>query len=319
MRRLANKSVCTLLIALAGCTSGAGVTSEPAPSSTQVRPPASADPTTAVPSASTVASTARKHTNLPIDPPMVHSPAGAFHQGSAGATGDDLGWQHTEVVPAFDLDVTEVTVEAYQACLDAGVCSYSPRSEKCNLERPRQEYKHDPVNCVTFAEAARYCEWRRAILPTDGMWEYAAGGRWGWYSPWEAKPSMRTVPSGTIGDVYLATGGTCRERVHYTETHLPSRRQYGDETTCPAGTFPRGDTPSGLKDLAGNIAEWTTTTYCRLHKKECEPNNRTVKGGSYSWGSAQIQHRYSFAETEWRPTLGFRCARVTTPTTKKGK
>jgi formylglycine-generating enzyme len=317
MRRRANKSV--IVLALVSCTSGPSVTSEPTPSSTQARLPPSGDPSATAASASASAGAAPKPPPVPVDPPMVHFPAGAFHQGSAGATGDEFGWQHTETVPAFNLDVTEVTVEAYQACIDAGECTYSPRSDKCNLERPREEYKHDPVNCVTFAEAAKYCEWRGAVLPTDGMWEYAAGGRQGWFLPWTAKPGTRYVAPGTTGDLHGSADGICRDRVSLSEARLPSRKRYGTETTCPIGSFPRGDTPDGLKDLAGNVAEWTITPHCKLHQRECEPDKRTVKGSSYSWGSQMIAYRYSFAETEWQPTIGFRCARITNPATEKGK
>lgn len=249
---------------------------------------------------------------------MVDLPAGSFHQGSAGATGDEFGWQHTETVPAFALDVTEVTVEAYQACLDAGVCSYAPRSDKCNLERPWDEYRRDPVNCVTYAEAVKYCEWRGAALPTDGMWEYAAGGKRDWSLTWTAKPSMRYVPPGTTGDLHGASEGRCRDRVSHSDAGLPNRKRYGRETTCPVESFPKGDTPEGVKDLTGNVAEWTSTPYCKLHKQECEPDKRTVKGMSYSWGSPQIHFRYPHAETEWQPTIGFRCARVKGAPGKKG-
>jgi formylglycine-generating enzyme len=317
MRRRASKSV--IVLALVGCTSGPSVTSEPAPSSTQARLPPSAAPSATAASASASAGAAPKPVPVPVDPPMVHFPAGAFHQGSAGATGDEFGWQHTEIVPAFDFDVTEVTVEAYHACLDAGVCSYNPRSDKCNLERPREEYKRDPVNCVTFAEAAKYCEWRGAILPSDGMWEYAAGGRWGWYSPWAAKPGKVQFKPGNTGDMHMGGGGICRENVPDAEATFPGRRQYGDESTCPVGSFPRGDTPNGVKDLEGNVAEWTSTVYCKLHKQECEPGKVTVKGQSYYNVTSGIQHRVSAPETEWRPTLGFRCARITNPAAKKGQ
>ena len=100
---------------------------------------------------------------------------------------------------------------------------------------------------------------------------------------------------------------------------LPGRRQYRDETTCPVASFPRGDSREGVKDLLGNVSEWTTTSYCKLYKEQCEPDRRTVKGHSYSTRASGVTHRFSVAETEWRPTIGFRCARVATPPGKKGR
>lgn len=309
MRPGAAKWTVALLLVVAGCTSGQAVPQESG-TSTQVAPMLSVSAPSTTVSASASVSAAVKPPPVPVDPPMVSFPAGFFHQGSAGATGDDFGWQHDESVPAFEMDVTEVTVEAYQACLDAGVCTYGPRSEDCNLERPREEYRQDPVNCVTFAEAEKYCGWRGAELPSDGMWEYAAGGRRGWYSPWAAKPGFRNVPYGTTGDIYAAVHGTCRERVPWAEGKLPNRKKYDIDSTCPVGTFPRGNSPEGLKDMEGNVSEWTSTIYCKLHKKECEPEKRTVKGQAYNNSTSGIQHRIGVPATEWRPAIGFRCARL---------
>lgn len=312
MRLVAVESSVALLMLMTGCTSGPTVTQEPG-TTTLAEPAMSASTAVSTGSATPSASAAPKPPPSPVDPPMVSFPAGFFRQGSAGATGDEFGWQHDESVPAFELDVTEVTVEAYQACLDAGACSYAARGDKCNLERPREEFRSDPVNCVTFAEAEKYCNWRGAVLPTDGMWEYAAGGKRGWYSPWAAKPGFRIVPKGMTGDVFIASDGTCRENVPWQEDQLPSRKQYGKDTTCPVGTFPRGNSPEGLKDMEGNVSEWTSTIYCKLHKKECDPERRTVKGQAYNNSTSGIQHRLGIPATEWRPATGFRCARLKTP------
>src|SRR5690348_15591390 len=99
-RRFADESLVACALVLAVCTSGPGATAEPAPSNTQVGLPPTGNPTTAVASASASVSATPRPPPVPVDPPMVTFPAGAFHQGSAGATGDEFGWQHTEVVPA---------------------------------------------------------------------------------------------------------------------------------------------------------------------------------------------------------------------------
>jgi formylglycine-generating enzyme required for sulfatase activity len=240
-------------------------------------------------------------------------------QGAAGGTNDDFAWPHLESVPAFELDVTEVTVEAYQACLDAGACTYEKRGTDCNLERERGEYMRDPVNCVTWAEAVRYCDWREAELPTDGMWEYAAGGRHDRSLPWAPKGQEIVDRSKSLfRPLFFARWGACREGDSVEELYLPQRARYKDNTTCPVGSFPHGNSIEGVQDLAGNVAEWTQTPYCRHHKKLCQDGFRTVKGGGFDGlGGDRRQIRMSMDEKTWRPSLGFRCARVVHPP-KKG-
>jgi hypothetical protein len=46
------------------------------------------------------------------------------------------------------------------------------RTARCNAGLPgRESY---PVNCLTFQQARRYCEWRGGRLPTRAEWELAA-------------------------------------------------------------------------------------------------------------------------------------------------
>jgi formylglycine-generating enzyme required for sulfatase activity len=323
--RIDGSLLVSLLTALAGCKPAPNATAETTASAigaASAVPPVGATATTTVPSsAAPSASAAPKPPPGPIDPAMVRLPAGTYHQGSAGATQDDFAWQHTESVPAFDLDVTEVTVEAYQACLDAGACTYVPRSTDCNLERERDEYKRDPVNCVTWAEAVKFCAWRGAELPTDGMWEYAAGGRRGWHWPWSEQMTTTSYePQNGAIHRRVAIDGLCLEGPTTEASHMPHRIQYHTKVTCPVGSLPRGDTPDKLKDMTGNVAEWTSSLYCRHHKELCEDGVRTVKGGAFDGvGLSVIEYRMSIDEKTWQPNIGFRCTRVVNTDSKKGR
>lgn len=65
------------------------------------------------------------------------------------------------------------------------------------------------------------------------------------------------------------------------------------------------------------MAEWTQTPYCRHHKNLCQDGLRTVKGGAFDgWGFGSRQQRMSMDQKTWRPSIGFRCARVIHPTKK---
>lgn len=137
-------------------------------------------------------------------------------------------------VQPFCMDVTEVTVASYAACVLAGGCSahgtwsaypWSTNSNgECNycvIGRGNH-----PMNCVDWNQAGDYCKAQGKRLPTEEEWEWAArGGTEGRTYPWgKAAPASQLC--------------------------------WGDGT-CPVGSFPKGDAPGGIHDLAGNVQEWT--------------------------------------------------------------
>jgi len=134
-----------------------------------------------------------------------------------------------------------------------------------------------PAVHLTHAEAAAYCQWAGGRLPTAVEWEYAAKGGRSRIYPWGDSPPTAT----------LANCDGCGDRF---------------ARIAPVGSFPSGDTVHGLKDMAGNVWEWTASDYGSQDKE--------VRGGS--WGSdppllrAGVRRRY---EPGWRfDNRGFRCA-----------
>jgi len=96
-----------------------------------------------------------------------------------------------------------------------------------------------PVVGVCWYEARAYCTWLSAqtglafSLPTETQWEAAARGAQASVYPW--------------GDDFEPT------RANTSDSHL--RR------TSPVGAFVTGDSPGGVADLAGNVAEWTNSLF----------------------------------------------------------
>ncbi len=134
------------------------------------------------------------------------------------------------------------------------------------------------MNCVDVGQAAAYCAWTGAHLPADAEWEAGLGPA---LYPWGDEP-----PDSTRLCQHDAAMGS----------------------TCPVGGFPAGATAEGIFDLAGNVAEWTSTPTC--------PTCSTFfhRGGAFggSWGSAvreRFGHLRSHDEGGRRGSyLGFRCA-----------
>jgi iron(II)-dependent oxidoreductase len=155
-------------------------------------------------------------------------------------------------------------------------------------------YEDHPVNEVTWQGAREYCAWRGARLPTEAEWEAAARGREGRRYPWGHEPP---------GEERAVFG----RRSNYTE---------------PVGKRPGGATPEGVHDLAGNVAEWTSTLYRPYpyraddgREDPAAPGERVTRGGDHVYDSAPEKLRGSFrggfsrAPAVGHRHIGFRCAR----------
>ena len=163
----------------------------------------------------------------PDEPKALVCPANmAFVAGGTLRTGTRV-----RAVADVCLDVTEVTAGAYGACIERGACSDADLECDDAWTYGKPELADHPINCVSWAQADRYCRSQGKRLPTWEEWEWAAQGR----------DEQRRF---AWGDADPAPGQICWSL----GTTLPA--------TCPAGSYPQGRSAQGIDDLFGNVWEW---------------------------------------------------------------
>jgi formylglycine-generating enzyme required for sulfatase activity len=135
------------------------------------------------------------------------------------------------VVSSFWIDSSEVTVGHFRECVELAACTRPDTGGDCNFSTDREDREQHPVNCVDHAQARDFCYWAAKRLPTEEEWEFAARG---------PGASPRTFPWGEADPL----DRVCWQR---------------SDGTCPVGSFPAGDTPLGISDMAGNVRELTST------------------------------------------------------------
>lgn len=202
---------------------------------------------------------------------------------------DELGGSEVVVGP-FWLDRTEVSLGQYEHCVRQGRCAALPYEGGAGrFERPEL-----PAVFVTYQEAHDYCVQRGARLPTEAELERAARG-----------PKGRRYPWGDQFHGALANHG--RWGISQTEP------RDGFEELAPVEAYAEGGTPEGILQLAGNVAEWTSTLYGPYATAERpDPSApRVVRGGHYLAAPAWLRGATRLHEPPHRraPFLGFRCAR----------
>jgi len=173
-------------------------------------------------------------------------------------------------IGTFLIGKYEVTVGQYRECVKTRACV--PRDARALNGNP-----DFPVRYLSWNEVGNYVTWldrriKRAMparladvikalpgpaaisVPTEEEWQLAAAGTEG-----------RTYPWGLAFDASAVNGGT-RTR----------------SMVMGVGRQPRGATPSGIFDMSGNVAEWTSSTPDPTADEEtARLTYRVVRGGSY--------------------------------------
>jgi cysteine-rich repeat protein len=261
----------------------------------------------------------------------IHIPAGAFEM---GCDSSDACWEgrfsesprHTTTLSAFCVERTEVSVAAYRSCLEAGVCpggGVGPRAQDfgssfCNWTPAPSGLETHPLNCITWTDARQYCQdWLGGDLLTEAEWEKAARGTDQRIYPWGDTPlpdcQRCNYDVDGQGTPFVGCSVTDSGPMTWEVGHLISGA---------------GDSPYGLRDMAGNLAEWVRDYYDSSYYTSCgcgsgcstDPLNdcsnpsdsRVIRGGSFGrWDPADLAVTVRAFSWYWieGAEIGFRCQR----------
>jgi formylglycine-generating enzyme required for sulfatase activity len=203
---------------------------------------------------------------------------GVFQMGSAAPGAAPAEQPVSRVlVNCFHLSRYQVTNAQYE--------QFDPTHR--NKRAPWADEKH-PVVYVNSLEAAKFCEWlsakekRHYRLPTEAEWEYAARGADGRSFPWGEK----------LNSGYLANFADVNTNFAWSVSDIDD----GFAQSSPVGSYPKGASPFGIEDLAGNVWEWCLDFYenyngrDRINPRGAQSGARRIyRGGSWKSRIASLR------------------------------
>jgi formylglycine-generating enzyme required for sulfatase activity len=218
---------------------------------------------------------------------LVAVPAGGFTMGHGGADNP----VHQVTLDGFWIFRTKVTNGQYARCADLGLCTPPEAGDDPGYADPPR--RADPVVGLTYDQAATYCGFMRARLPSEAEWEKAARGPGGNLYPWG-----NGAPSCDLLNFNACVGNT-----------------------TDVAAYPHGRSYYGALDMEGNAFEWVADWYDALYYLDGPAQNppgpelgrsRSVRSSGYMSAAPQTSAALRFFDSplSHRPDLGFRCVVV---------
>lgn len=191
----------------------------------------------------------------------VEIPGGTFMMGAEMGVPRSTEPVHRVTVTTFRMSRFPITNEQYVVYLreNPGVRVPPQLSGRKYYGGPRElrdsirfGWERHPVTNVSWHEAMAYVRWLDSKveghmdLPSEAQWEFAARGVEGRKYPWG---NRRPSPSRAA---YGSRSGSMPSVLRLGPTAGPGWAGY----RVPVDQYPRGATPEGVYDLAGNVWEW---------------------------------------------------------------
>jgi sulfatase modifying factor 1 len=263
-------------------------------------------------------------------PDMIIIPAGSFAMGSPDSEkgrDKDEGPVHQVSISSFALSKTEITRGQFAAfaskahyvagdtCWTLQDGKYDSRAGNWQNPGYPQGDKH-PVTCINWEDAQAYAQWmsqktgKKYRLPSEAEWEYAARGQTQSIRYWGANPDQ-ACRYANVADK------TAQTEIKGTSAWLVHNCMDGFAYTAPVGHFKAN--AFGLKDMLGNVWEWTEDSYHENYKDaptegsawQGDGVKRVLRGGSWNNEPQNVRSaiRNGNKATQRFSIFGFRLAR----------
>jgi len=218
---------------------------------------------------------------------------------------------------------------------NAEFAEFRPGHDSGSYIHPSMAGGSNPVANVSWSDAAQYCNWLSAkeglnqayeekfgewvaVRPASNGYRLPTEAEWVWAVRYEGSAGTRKFTWGTDMPPARDSGNFAdKSAVNLVPTIIP-RYDDGFASTAPVGTFDAS--AIGIRDGAGNVAEWVNDIYTvptpGITTPVVDPlgpefgNSHVIRGSG--WRHAGVMElRMSFRDSgaDARPDVGFRIAR----------
>jgi len=242
-------------------------------------------------------------------------PAGEFVMGEAKGLPDEYPPGRVKIDRPFymgKLEVTNAQYALFDPAHDSAYISYTNKDQGNRghaVNKPAQ-----PVVRVSWRQAMAFCRWlsaktgRAFTLPTEAQWEYAC----------RAGTDTPLAYGGTDADfgkfANLADEALTRYARRDSPKWHPRDDRFNDGSLVTANVGRYAANAWGLRDMHGNAAEWTRSTYQPYPYGDdgrdgpSAPGKRVVRGGSWYDRPKRARSAFRLSYEPWQVVynVGFR-------------
>lgn len=248
---------------------------------------------------------------------VVPIPAGKFVMGSNDESPQEQPMHVVKIDKPFMMGVTEVTLQQYQQFEKEHVNGLYDKPGVVISYGFVMDQPSFPVIRVSWDQANAFCEWlsrrtgREVSLPTEAQWEWAC--RAGTSSAtWFGEDVTKYPEFANLSDPT-----SHNRRTSYRANHWPLAKRNNaaaDKAHCLAPVGSYAANAFGLKDMIGNVAEWTRSEGRpyphdnRGPQNTSKPGQRIVRGGSWNDRPVRSTSSYRLSYPSWQRVynVGFR-------------